>query len=112
MKLRSFFVLLFALAAGLAVAACGSSSTSPTAVSTVSVTGAAPAVGSSAQFTAIATLGNGTTEDVTSSATWTSTAPNIATVSAAGIVTSLASGTAVISASFSGMAGSEAITVP
>ena len=78
----------------------------------VSVTGAAPAVGSSAQFTAIATLGNGTTEDVTSSATWTSTAPNIATVSAAGIVTSLASGTAVISASFSGMAGSEAITVP
>jgi hypothetical protein len=112
MKPRSFVVLLFAMAAGLAIAACGSSPSSPTAVSSINVSGATPAVGATSQFTAIATLANGTTEDITSSATWTSSNTSIATVSAAGIVTSLTSGSVVISATFSGMAGSEAITVP
>jgi hypothetical protein len=112
MKSRSFFVLLFAVGLGLAIAACSDTPSSPTGVSTITVTGLVPAVGGTAQFTATATLSGGTTQDVTSSATWTSSNPNIAQVSAAGVVTSLASGTATISATYSGVAGSDAITVP
>ena len=112
MKIRSFVVVFAVLAAGLSIAACGSSPNSPTTVSTVSVSGTAPGVGATAQFTAIATLAGGATEDVTTSATWTSSDTTIAAVSSSGVVTSLASGNVVISASFSGMAGSGSISVP
>jgi hypothetical protein len=59
-----------------------------------------------------ATVGTGGIEDVTSLATWTSSNTAVAAVSPTGIVTSLASGTAVISATFSGVAGADSITVP
>lgn len=113
MRIRSFVVLLFALAIGFSAAACGSNTpTTPTNISTVSVTGAAPAVGSTAQFVATATTQSGTTEDVTTSAAWSSSDPLIATVSATGLVTAVAPGSAVITASFSGVAGTDPISVP
>ena len=113
MKIQSFVVLLCAIALGVATAACGSNSpAAPSTITSLSVTGTAPAVGSSSQFTATETLSTGAVQDVTSSATWTSSDSTVATVSSAGLVTSLASGTVVISASYSGMAGSESITVP
>ncbi len=112
MKLRSFLVLAFAVGLGLAIAACSDSPSSPTGVSSITVTGLAPAVGSTAQFSAMATLASGSTQDVTSSATWASSNTAVAAVSPAGIVTSLATGSVVISATYSGVAGSDSISVP
>src|SRR5437763_12984219 len=60
------------------------------------------AVGQTAQFTAIGTFGNAkntTTQNITSSVTWTSSVPAVATVSAAGIATGVSFGTTTITAS-------------
>jgi uncharacterized protein YjdB len=93
-------------------AACGSA-TAPSTVSTVTVSGAAPAVGASAQYAAVANLSNGTTENVTTTATWTSSNPDIATVSASGLVTAIAEGTVSINATFDNITGSaQAAVVP
>src|SRR5262249_17401647 len=43
--------------------ACSGSSTTPSTVSSIAVTGAVPAVGATSQFTATATMSNGTTQD-------------------------------------------------
>src|SRR5207249_1929313 len=62
-----------AVAALLAVIAIGcGSSTTPGTVASVAVTGTAPSVGTMSQFTATATLTDGTTQDVTTQATWSS----------------------------------------
>jgi len=111
MKPRSLVFVLFALALGLSVAACGSSPTAPT-VSAVAVSGTAPAVGSSSQFVATALNSNGTSQDVSGSATWSSSDSNIATVSSTGLVTALNSGSVTITASYSGAIGTDAIAVP
>ena len=95
MQFRSFVVLFLVLTSAVIAAACGASPTGATTVSAVTVSGAVPAVGSSAQFSAVATLGSGTTQDVTT-----------------GLVVSITSGTAVISATYSGVAGADSITVP
>lgn len=113
MKLRPFVVLLFALAIGISAAACGSNTpTTPTSVSTISVTGTVPGVGSTAQFFAVATMSGGTTQDVTTTAAWSSSDTTIATVSATGVVTAIASGPVVITASLSGVSGTDAVSVP
>lgn len=90
---------------GFLTTACGSSSTAPSAVNTVTVTGAAPAVGATAQYSAVANLSDGSTENVTTSATWTSSNPDIATVSATGLVTAVAQGNVSISATFDSVTG-------
>ena len=66
------------------------------------------AVGQTAHLTATATYGNSkhfTTQDITSAATWTSSAPAIATISSAGVVTAVSAGTATITASTSAYNG-------
>jgi hypothetical protein len=112
MKTRSLVVLFFVLAVGLSFAACGDSPTSATAVSAVVVSGVAPAIGSTAQFTAVATLASGGSQDITTAAAWTSSNPAVATVSATGLVASVASGPVVITATYSGVAGTDSISVP
>src|SRR5438093_11044439 len=90
-----------ALAALLMLMAIGcGSSTSPTTVSTVAVTGTAPAVGASSQFPATATLMDGTSQDVTTLATWSSSNVSAATVSSAGLVTGVAGGAVTIQATY------------
>jgi Big-like domain-containing protein len=103
---RVIALALIVVGLGFLTAACGSSSTAPSAVNTVTVTGAAPAVGASAQYSAVANLSNGTTENVTTTATWTSSNPDIATVSASGVVTAMAEGTVSINATFDNITGS------
>ena len=75
-------VVSFVLALG--IAACGSQSTptAPATVASVAVNGTAPGAGASAPFSATATLSDGTTQIVTSQATWTSSNTSVATVSA------------------------------
>src|ERR1700756_253367 len=61
-------------------------------------------VGQTAQFTAIGTFGNAkkpTTQNITSSVTWTSSVPSVATISAGGLATAVGAGTTTITASTS-----------
>lgn len=63
------------------------------------------------QFTATATLSNGTTEDRTSSASWQSSNGSVATVSSQGMVTIVGSGDASITATVSDVRGELPIAV-
>jgi len=114
MVMRNLFAIVV-LFAGFALlgAACGSSST-PTAASTVSsvsVSGTAPAVGTAAQYTATAALSDGTTMDVTSLASWSSSDTADVTVSTSGVVTAVAAGSAIVSATYSSVTGSVTVAV-
>jgi uncharacterized protein YjdB len=67
-------------------------------------------VGTSQSFMATAMYNDGSSEDVTSSATWSSSDTAVASV-AAGVATAVAEGSATISASYQGETGSAALTV-
>lgn len=102
------------LAGALAgIIACGDSGpsrpSSPTVMS-VSVAGAAPALGGRAQFSASATFSDGQVRTVTTDATWISSAPSVATVSG-GLVIAVGLGDVTISATFQGVRGSAQIAV-
>jgi len=66
--------------------------------------------GSSQQLSAMATLSNNGTQDVTGSATWSSSNTGVATVSG-GLVTGVITGSATITATYGGQTGSAAVTV-
>jgi uncharacterized protein YjdB len=99
-------VLLF-VAMALPIAGC----TNPLAVSlSVSPTTQAISAGQTAQFTATGVFGHGSnhpssTQDLTDSATWTSSVPGVATVSATGVATGVSAGTTTITASLNGYTG-------
>jgi len=65
----------------------------------VSPTSASIALGTSQQFTATGTYGDGSTQDLTSSVTWISSSPAVATVSTAGLASTLSQGSATVTAS-------------
>jgi uncharacterized protein YjdB len=67
-------------------------------------------VGETDNFTASGVTVDGTTSDITSSATWTTGSSTIATVNA-GVVTAVAAGSTTISAAQSGVTGTANITV-
>lgn len=73
-------------------------------VSRIDVTPVAPVVpqGTVRQATAIATLSNGSTQEVTNLATWSSSAPTVAAVSTTGLITPVGAGQSFIEASFGG----------
>ena len=104
MKLLAQRLVLFAIALGVAgsLVACGSNSGTPTAptatVSSMSVTGSAPTLGTIAVLKAIATMSDGTAQDVTNQAVWATANPAIATVSAVGMVTGVSDGSVKITA--------------
>jgi hypothetical protein len=102
----------FAIILAVIAAACGSTTTSPTTVSSIAITGAAPVVGATAQFTAVATMSNGTTQDVTSIAVWQSSNTAAATVSSSGLVAGVGEGAATVQATYLNVSGSDAITIP
>ena len=68
-------------------------------------------IGGSQQYSALGTYTDGSTANLTATASWASSAPLIATVSASGLVNGLASGTSTISATASGVTGSTGLTV-
>jgi hypothetical protein len=118
MKLSHLGVLF----AALIVTSCGSSSANPLAatttasspapaVSSISVSGATPEVGQTAQFTATATLSDGTTQAITSEATWQSSNPSVITVSPSGMVTWVGFGEVDVTAGYNGVTGSEHLIV-
>jgi uncharacterized protein YjdB len=68
-------------------------------------------IGATSQLTVMATFSDQTTQDVTTSATWATSAAPQATVDGKGLVTGVATGTAMISAMFEGASDSTAIKV-
>jgi uncharacterized protein YjdB len=112
--LKRVFVFAFLIAA---VACSGSSNTTPAnpspTVTSVSITGNPSLNGGNltSQLVARATLSNGTLQDVSTQATWSSSNPGVATVSAAGLVTAVTVGTTNISAAYQGQSGTLAVTV-
>jgi len=69
------------------------------------------AAGSSEQFTATGTFSDGTTENLTSQVTWTSSNVSVATVSPSGLATTAATGTTTITATMLGVSGTTTLTV-
>jgi len=82
-------------------------------VASIAVTPAAPAIdiGDTSQEVATATLTPSGTKIVTNAATWVSSAPAVATVNSAGLVTGVTAGTATISATYGGQTGSTLATI-
>jgi poly(3-hydroxybutyrate) depolymerase len=74
-------------------------------------TAAAIPLGTTQQFQAIATYTDGTTQDLTASASWSSSVLGVAVVNAAGLANSLFAGTSTISASFGGASSGSTLTV-
>jgi hypothetical protein len=82
-------------------------------VSSVTVTGNSSftEAGARSQFTATATMSDGTTEDRTNTATWQTDNTTVATVSSQGLVTVLASGDTAITATVADVRGALGINV-
>jgi Bacterial Ig-like domain (group 2) len=68
-------------------------------------------VGGSNQFYAITTFSNGATQDISATASWSSTQPSVATVSSTGIAMAMHPGSTTIVAEGSGLSGSASVTV-
>lgn len=107
MSARSCLKVILAVSLIAPIIGCGSAQ-----VDSISVSPATQGltIGQSVQFTATGTYGHGPSHpaaqhDVTGKATWTSSAPSIATVSSTGLVTAVAGGTATITATMSGFTG-------
>ncbi len=111
---RSIGSLAFVLALAAFGAACSNNSptTATATVSAIAVNGSVPAVGSTSQFTATATMSDGTTKDVTSAATWQSSNSADATVSSTGMVTGVAGGSVTVTATYQSVTGSDQFTIP
>src|SRR5208282_6916520 len=78
---------------------------------TVSPNSSSLPVGESEQFTATGNFTDGTTQNLTQSATWTSSEPTVASVSSSGWVATNAVGTDMISATAGSVVGSASLTV-
>ncbi len=90
----------------------GSTQQTPTLTSvTVTSPNSAITVGQTEQFTATAIFSDSTTQNVNSTATWTSSNNSVATVSGSGLVNAVSAGSADIRAAFQGMTGSKTFQV-
>ncbi len=80
-------------------------------VASIAVSGAPAGGATTFQLTAAAKMSDGTTQDVTRSATWDSSNTQIATVSATGLVTIVATGAVDLRATYQSVSGSEHLTL-
>ncbi|HJU83490.1 MAG TPA: Ig-like domain-containing protein, partial [Holophagaceae bacterium] len=82
-------------------------------LSSVTITPAAPkvALGTALQLKATGNFSDGSTQDLTASATWSSATPAVGTVSGSGLASGLTAGTTLIKAVSSGITGSATLTV-
>jgi hypothetical protein len=111
MRLR-IFTLLAAFAVGVANGGCTENATLPsTTISSLSLSGAAPGVGTTAQFIVTEVPANGSTGlDVTAASTWTVSDTTIATVSK-GLVTGVKAGSTTLTATYGGSTVSQQISI-
>ncbi len=121
MRFRSALSLCLGLVISIALAGCGGGSSSsggsggggtPTLSSiSVSPASASLAISSTQSFTATGHYSDGTTKDLTSSASWSSSDSTVATISSGGLATGVAAGTATVTATSGGKSGTATITV-
>ena len=84
---------------------------SPVISISVTPASASVSVGGSVQLTATANYQNGTSGNVTSSATWSSSNTSVASVNSNGLVVAVGQGTATVTGLFEGFSGSSSLTV-
>jgi hypothetical protein len=113
-RIRTKHSAVIVLCLSFCLSSCGggSANNAPT-LSSITLTPSTVTLtaGQTQQLTATTHYSDGSTKDVTSTATWVSSDTTIATVSGAGLVTSLVAGQVTITASVSGVSKSVAITV-
>lgn len=78
---------------------------------TVSPNSSSLPVGESEQLTATGNFSDGTTQNLTQSAAWSSSAPAMANVNAQGVVTGVTAGVAQVYAAYQGITGSGSLTI-
>jgi hypothetical protein len=110
-----------ALALAVAAVGCGESPTSPTPIGggggSRTVTGltiggsVTVSQGGTSQLTATAQYSDQTSDTVTSQATWTSSNPAVATVSATGLLTAVGTGSADVTATFQSATGRRTVQI-
>lgn len=88
-------------------------SSSPPSLQSITVSPSDPSViaGLTEQYSATGNFSDGSTQNLTGSATWTSSNATAATINAAGLATTLTGGTTTIEAKFQSIAGSTLLTV-
>ena len=91
----------------------GSTVVTVSAPTSITVTPASPSInaGNTQGMTATGNYAGGGTQNLSTQVTWSSGTPGVATVSSAGVVTGVASGTSTISATLNGVTGSTVVTV-
>jgi hypothetical protein len=67
--------------------------------------------GTEQQFTATGAYSDGTSKVITTEVTWTTSSPEVASISPDGVATGLAAGTSTITATYGGTSGTAALTV-
>ncbi|WP_198152144.1 beta strand repeat-containing protein [Granulicella tundricola] len=82
-------------------------------LSSIAITPAAPvlALGQTQQLTATGTYSDGSTANITTQVQWNSSAPAVATVSGGGLVSSLTTGSAAVTATLNGVSQQTPVTV-
>jgi hypothetical protein len=121
---RQYVALLAAAGSLVIVTACGKDSpsapstppppaTPPTpTISSLTVTGLdAVRTGFFSDYTATAAMSDGSTQAVTSSVTWSSSDPNVATVTAAGRLSGQTHGSVSLNASYQGRTAAKAVSI-
>jgi hypothetical protein len=78
---------------------------------TVAPTNSSIAVGAHQQFTATGNYSDGSHQDLTNSATWTSSIPSVATISSTGLATGVTAGATTIQAASGAIQGSTSLTI-
>jgi 6-phosphogluconolactonase (cycloisomerase 2 family) len=107
------FVLFSVCLASLIACSGGGSSQSQPTLDSISVTPATPTVtaGQTQQFKAMGNYSDGSSADITTSATWSTGSGTIATINSSGLLTAVAAGTTTVSASSGSVSGSVNLTV-
>jgi len=112
--MRNRGIALIMMAAAIVAVACGGDDTPTGTAAVVAVTVSAPSaaifVGATSQLTATAKDASGNAVSG-AAVTWTSSSDAIATVSASGLVTGVAPGTATITATSNGKTGTATLTI-
>lgn len=101
--------LVLCLAA--AVGACGTKPTPTVSGLVISGTAALANKNDTTQLTAIANLSDGTSQNVTTTAVWSTSNAGIASVSSSGLVTATGNGSATVTATYQGRSGNLVIVV-
>jgi hypothetical protein len=112
-QFRHKFVIFSCLLILVLNVGCGKFFVSESTLNTITISPAAAlaGVGQTINFTATGTTVGGSTSDVTSSVTWSSSATNVATITSAGVATTVATGATNITATKDSISGKATLTV-